>query len=37
MLNKYILIIKWEYSGFPDSADGKESACDVGDPGSIPK
>ena len=23
-------------SGFPDSSDGKEFACNVGDPGSIP-
>ena len=23
-------------SGFPDSSVGKESACDAGDPGSIP-
>ena len=22
--------------GFPDSSDGKESACNAGDPGSIP-
>ena len=22
--------------GFPDGSDGKESACDVGDPGSVP-
>ena len=28
---------KWEYSGLPDSSDGKESACDAGDPGSIPR
>ena len=24
------------HSGFPDSAVGKESACNAGDPGSIP-
>ena len=24
------------YLGFPDSSVGKESACNVGDPGSIP-
>ena len=24
------------YSGFPDSSVGKDSACDAGDPGSIP-
>ena len=25
-----------DYSGFPGGSDGKESACNVGDPGSIP-
>ena len=25
-----------EYPGFPSGSDGKESACNVGDPGSIP-
>ena len=29
-----ILIGVW---GFPDGSDGKESACHVGDPGSIPR
>ena len=24
------------YQGFPDGSDGKESACNAGDPGSIP-
>ena len=24
------------YMGFPDGSDGKESACNVGDPGLIP-
>ena len=24
------------YSGFPDGSDGKEYACNVGDPGLIP-
>ena len=28
---------KWEYSGLPDGSDGKESACDTGDLGSIPR
>ena len=28
---------KWEYSGLPDGSDGKESACDAGDLGSIPR
>ena len=27
---------QWEYRGFPGSLDGKESACNVGDLGSIP-
>ena len=26
----------WSSRGFPGGSDGKESACDVGDPGSIP-
>ena len=26
----------WFNKGFPDSSVGKESACDAGDPGSIP-
>ena len=25
------------HSGFPDSSVGKESACNAGDPGSIPR
>ena len=25
-----------EFMGFPDSSAGKESACNAGDPGSIP-
>ena len=25
-----------KFVGFPDGADGKESACDAGDPGLIP-
>ena len=29
-------IIKIMQIGFPDGSDGKESACDVGDPGLIP-
>ena len=27
---------EWEGGGFPGGSDGKESACDAGDPGSIP-
>ena len=30
---KSITLVNW---GFPDSAVGKESACNAGDPGSIP-
>ena len=26
----------WTIVGFPDSSVGKESACNAGDPGSIP-
>ena len=26
----------WRQEGFPDSSVGKESACNAGDPGSIP-
>ena len=26
----------YTYEGFPGSSDNKESACNVGDPGSIP-
>ena len=29
-------IFTYIYIGFPDSSDGKESACNAGDPGSIP-
>ena len=25
-----------DFGGFPDGLDGKESACNVGDPGSVP-
>ena len=28
--------IQWTYQGFPDSSVGKESACNAGDPSSIP-
>ena len=28
--------LKWLTLGFPDSSVGKESACNAGDPGSIP-
>ena len=31
---KYLNIIKWVV-GFPGGSDGKESACNAGDPGSI--
>ena len=32
----HILFNKFINTGFPGSSDGKESACIVGDPGSIP-
>ena len=32
----YTYIHTYTYEGFPGSSDGKESACNVGDPGSIP-
>ena len=31
-----IIICRWLYRGFPGSSAGKESACNVGDPSSIP-
>ena len=31
-----LLEIVWPYMGFPGGSDCKESACDLGDPGSIP-
>ena len=36
--NKYIFIIIYIMNilGFPGDSDGKESACNAGDPGSIP-
>ena len=33
---KYLLLNPSLYQGFPDSSVGKESACNAGDPGSIP-
>ena len=32
---KYLITLKFTV-GFPDSSVGKESACNAGDPGSIP-
>ena len=33
----FLLVIGWEFpQGFPSSSDGKESACNAGDTGSIP-
>ena len=29
--------VKNSYLGFPSGSEGKESACSVGDPGSIPE
>ena len=31
------LAANWWVNGFPDDSDGKESACNAGDPGSIPE
>ena len=31
-----LLEIVWQYMGFPGGSDHKESACNPGDPGSIP-
>ena len=30
------MFIRSQESGFPGGSEGKESACNVGDPGSIP-
>ena len=30
------LLFRLTHSGFPGGSEGKESACNVGDPGSIP-
>ena len=36
----FLLVLKWDglqgVRGFPGGSDGKESACNVGDPGSVP-
>ena len=34
--NGWHLLVIYNISGFPDGSDGKESACNAGDPGSIP-
>ena len=38
MLNFYCFLWSYSYAwtGFPGGSDGKASACNVGDPGSIP-
>ena len=33
----HFYVFEDEYIGFPDQSVGKESACDAGDPGSIPE
>ena len=33
---QYINAYKWNLEGFPGGSDGKASACNMGDPGSIP-
>ena len=35
-IHQELTVISRERRGFPDGSDGKESACNVGDPGSIP-
>ena len=32
-----MMSVKNSYLGFPSGSEGKESACSVGDPGSIPE
>ena len=36
-LSPYLSICHQPLWGFPGGSDGKESACNVGDPGSIPR
>ena len=33
----YNIVLVFAIQGFPDSSDGKKSACNAGDPGSIPE
>ena len=35
-IHQELTVISGERRGFPDGSDGKESACNVGDPGLIP-
>ena len=37
LVEKYLTIYVNIFLGFPSGSDGKESACNSGDPGSIPK
>ena len=36
LINIYIYISNSKFISFPGGSDGEESACNVGDPGSIP-
>ena len=36
VIKKKIFFVFLSFQGFPGSSDGKESPCNVGDPGSIP-
>ena len=37
LLSCYIFLPSFRLAGFPDSSVGKESTCNAGDPGSIPR
>ena len=36
LFDSHLIPIEYKYKGFPDSSVGKESACNAGDPSSIP-
>ena len=36
IIKKFLLVSLQNIYGFPGDSDGKESACNAGDPGSIP-
>ena len=36
LFDSHLIPVKYKYKGFPDSSVGKESACNAGEPGSIP-
>ena len=37
LFDSHLIPIEYKYKGFPDSSVGKESACNAGDPSSIPR